>query len=69
MTWSVATPTWVAPLGQHAHHGQHDAAGGADLLPVVGGTGRLSEELAEQLVGPVHEVDLHGRSLAVREVS
>ena len=64
MTWSVATPIWVAPVGQHAHHREDDATGGADLLPVVGRARRLSEVMTEQLIGAVDQMDLHRVSLA-----
>ena len=58
MTWSLATPTWVAPSARSCSVEREHADGGG-VRPGVGLACRAAEVLAEQLVGAVDEVDLH----------
>ena len=61
MTWSVATPTCVAPCSSIAEHRADHAAHRGDLDPVGVDVRRHAEVVAEQLVGAVDEVDLECR--------
>ena len=49
--------------GQERGHRPDDAAHRPHLGPVRAGAGRPAEELAEELVGAVDQIDLHGHSL------
>ena len=61
MTWSDATPDVGRPLLQQLEDGREHADRGHVRARVLV-PGRLPEVLAEQLVGAVDEVDLHGLS-------
>ena len=50
-------------LGQERGHRRDHTAGGRHLRAVGGHAGRPAEELAEELVGAVDQIDLHGASL------
>ena len=50
-------------LGEERRHRPEHAPRRSHLGPVVGSRGRPAEELAEELVGAVDQVDLHGASL------
>ena len=60
MTWSVATPTWVAPSSSIDSTDDRTPRDGADLAARRVDVGRGAEEVAEQLVGAVHQVNSHG---------
>ena len=66
MTWSVATPTWVAPSASEPQHRRQHAADGGHLLALLVDVGRDAEEVPEQLVGSVDEMDLDGHTVAAR---
>ena len=62
MTWSVATPTCVAPLLDHLQHRLQHADDGAERPVLALGEAAQAVEVAEQLVGAVDEVDDHSGS-------
>ena len=68
MTWSLATPTCVAPSPTSCSVEPTTpivAAYGPGLVVA----GRLPEVLAEQLVGPVDQMDAHGATVVAKDVS
>ena len=58
MTWSVATPTCVAPVGEQLQRRRQRRRVAAASGAGVGMAGRQPEVLPEQLVRAVDEVDL-----------
>ena len=59
MTWSVATPTCVAPSLEQLEHDADHAADRADLEAVVVEVRRQRVVVPEQLVRAVDQVHLH----------
>ena len=59
MTWSVATPTWVAPCSSITSIEPSTPRTAATSIPSWSSVRRHREVVAEQLVGPVDQVDLH----------
>ncbi len=64
MTWSVATPMWVAPSASMLTTDRTTPRAAPISVPSSAGAGRLPEEMPEQLVGAVHEMYFHVQSLA-----